>query len=374
MKLPYPVLKSPNLQYYQDRFTPTGNWDRSIRENVWRRHQDESNKELSGWEPGSHRRRLMHFRDRYGMVGNDFCLLEAYIFLHVKAPRNEVLEYQGRIRDYWKGNSDLKLKFVRQDVHPADTEAGRHTPSDYCNLDVWVSNVEQPASVIDKPWRILKTGIRKRVPKGNPTLITQVDLKNFFPAQVELGCGPSIEAGIPPLNFFHKLFSLHKDGRFVLDALEDTFLDYFRDPEAWYEKAVVMHRQCLAATPTSFYHTLKSLHDAGHLVGPVFNNNFDGLPISVGMKEYPLRQHDETGFYPAYPFDPEAKSLLVVGSHADRRQCQEHARARGMKIVFIDPEGYEQDDKFVSYPIESPQDGDFLLRCKASELDYKSII
>jgi hypothetical protein len=374
MMFPYPITQLTPLlrKNYEDRFSNSSGWDRSIRENVWRRHQDEKNQSLSDWQPGQHRRRLIHFRDRYGLWGDYFSLIEAYIFLQIKAPKNEVEEYKSRIVKYWKKDeSNLTLTMQECGVHQADIEADRITPCDYANLDVWVTNTKQPESVLNKPWRILKTGIRPRVPRGNPKYITQSELKDFFPAQLELGCGPSIEAGVPPLNFFHKLFSLHRDGKFVMKAKEDTFLEFFKNPSVWYQQASAMHRLCLLASPTRFYHNTKRLHDEGHIVGPIFNNNFDGLPISAELEEYSLRQHDEIGEYPAYNFHPKAKSLIVVGSHADRRRCQEHARAKGMRIVFIDPEGYDQDGQFVPYPIESPQDQDCVLKCRASELDYK---
>ena len=151
-----------------------------------------------------------------------------------------------------------------------------------------------------------------------------------------------------------------------MKAEDDDFLDFFANPDAWYDKSVFMHKQCLNAVPTPFYHKLKALHDAGSIVGPIINNNFDGLPLSVGLEELPLRKYDETGLYPPIEFHPAAKSLFVIGAHADRRKCQYHARNKGLKIVHIDPEGYDDNGQFIPYPLEAPQDEDFILRTTCS--------
>ena len=61
-------------------------------------------------------------------------------------------------------------------------------------------------------------------------------------------------------------------------------------------------------------------------------------------------------------FDQNAKSLLVVGCHADRRGIEKRARERGLKIIYIDPEGWWVDGKFLAYPLESPQHTDLIYR------------
>ncbi|WP_181958242.1 hypothetical protein [Nonomuraea deserti] len=50
----------------------------------------------------------------------------------------------------------------------------------------------------------------------------------------------------------------------------------------------------------------------------------------------------------------EAKALLVIGLHADRRTVQARARERGMRIFYVDPEGLVQNGVFEEYPIEEP--------------------
>jgi hypothetical protein len=50
------------------------------------------------------------------------------------------------------------------------------------------------------------------------------------------------------------------------------------------------------------------------------------------------------------------------------RGCQRSARKTGLKIIYIDPEGYMDGDNFISYPLESPQDDDLVIRLKADDI------
>lgn len=109
------------------------------------------------------------------------------------------------------------------------------------------------------------------------------------------------------------------------------------------------------------------MFDRGLIVGPIITNNFDGLVSRVGLKELFVRRYEETHIIPKIKFHPQAKSLFVVGSHADRRRIQHAARNKGLKIVYVDPEGYLSSGKFIEYPLESPQDCDFLFRVTANE-------
>lgn len=333
---------------FNTRFGISHGFDCSVRENVWRRHQTEENAELSGWQNSCDRRiRLVHFRDKYAIVDNNFCLIDNYLYIHLSLPDHECKKYL----------DILKQTKTRYTTTP---------DGNYVKLDIYYGS-EQPEQILRKPWEIFKTGIRQKMRAGCPTRILPEDLKDFFPAHLELGCGPSIEAGIPPLNYFHDIFSISKDGKFVFREEDDKLVRALLNPYDWYEKTTYMQKRCLEANPTPFYHRIKSLLDSGDIIGPVFNNNFDGLIKSVGVEEICLRKWDETGLYPKYPFSKNAKSLIVVGSHADRRECQKHARDAGLKIVYIDPEGYNKDGTFMPYPLEAPQDQDFVINLSAKE-------
>lgn len=349
---------------------------RCVRENVWRRHQDERTADLSWWSgPEDARRRLLHFRDTYSLVGGDFVLDSVYLFVSVKSPQDEISLYFQRFAAavqaggwdqaspsvYRRGN--LVVKWWLQDSNPKDY---LRFPSGYKEFNISLSSGQEISQeTLSRPWNIFSLGIRSRLPPGNPQHVTVEDMLKWLPAQVELGCGPSIEAGIPPLNYYHRLYStVRQDGCFVLHAQDDDVFNLFANPEGHYRAAAYMHKSCLIAEPTLFYRTLSDLRAKGHLVGPVLTNNFDGLCLSTGMPECCLRQHDDTGVYPCPPLDLNARSLLVVGLHADRRKTQEYARQKGLKVMFVDPQGYGDGR---NYSLESPQDNDLVVTLTAAE-------
>jgi hypothetical protein len=115
-----------------------------------------------------------------------------------------------------------------------------------------------------------------------------------------------------------------------------------------------------------FHHTLRSLHDRGWVVGDIVTNNFDGLCSRVGLEERVVRRFEEGHIIPSVRFHPDARSLTVVGGHADRRRIQAAARQKGLEVICVDPEGFESDDGFCEYPLESPQDRDLLYRESAT--------
>jgi len=190
-----------------------------------------------------------------------------------------------------------------------------------------------------------------------------------LPFQVELGCGPSIEAGIPPLHALHSLYDItDSGGNFIFcDDRFSLLSRILENPEEFYCKSSFSYRTSITAEPTTFYNLLWKLKKVGHLVGPVITNNFDGLAKRVGLEEAFVRRYEEQSIVPDIDFYENAKSLLVVGSHADRRKIQEKARLMGLKIIYVDPEGYSFNEKFYPYPIESPQKDDFLYRMTAQE-------
>jgi hypothetical protein len=214
------------------------------------------------------------------------------------------------------------------------------------------------------PWLVLESGFRQPDRRGNPRLDPPVsEILEHLPAQVELGCGPSIEAGIPPLRQLHDVYHvadrstrafLFGSGRDVLPAL------LVSEPERTYRRFVEMFRRCFTASPTRFHSMLRTMQRRGLVVGPVLTNNFDGLPRRLGLSEVRLRRYDE--IEAPVSFHPAARSLLVVGSHADRRRLQRRARERGLKVIHVNPEGYVEHGSFVPDPVEGPQSDDLFWR------------
>jgi hypothetical protein len=212
-------------------------------------------------------------------------------------------------------------------------------------------------------------GLRKKLAREEPKYVGAAALAAHLPAQVELGCGPSIEAGIPHLSTLHRIYGVSRANYgFIFRAADDDLLTLFRDPEAKFKEMTDIYRACLVATPTPFYRQLQDLHRRGLLVGPVITNNFDCQCADLGLPEMSLRRYDWGPYYPEVQHDPRARSLLVIGVHADRRLVQMRARERGLRVLFIDPEAYvAPDGSAIAYPVEAPQGDDLFVRATAHE-------
>ncbi|MFC8716051.1 hypothetical protein [Kitasatospora sp. NPDC057198] len=197
-------------------------------------------------------------------------------------------------------------------------------------------------------------------------------LAGLLPFQVKIGCGTSIEAGIPPLHFLHEVYrvtarkdnALTQSHPFTMAPGDDLLVqEMLLDPAGKGESLVAMFRACFTAEPTAAHRAMRALQEAGAIVGPVITHNFDLLPARAGLAECFVRRYDQR--VPEIELHPKAKALLVIGLHADRRWVQERARAAGTKVVFVDPEGLEENGVFKEYPIEGAQTGDVIVRQQA---------
>ena len=221
-----------------------------------------------------------------------------------------------------------------------------------------------------RPWEVFyRVGLRQKLARAEPRLVGAAELAPHLPAQLELGCGPSIEAGIPHLSTLHRIYGVSRaDYSFVFRAGDDALLTLFRDPETKFREMTEIYRACLVARPTPFYRRLLDLWRRGFIVGPVITNNFDCQCADLGLPEISLRRYDWGPYYPHIDHDPRARSLLVIGVHADRRLVQMRARARGLRVLFIDPEAYVgPDGQAIVYPVEAPQRDDLFVRATAHD-------
>jgi hypothetical protein len=389
MRFPFVVV--PQVTDAQrDRFarhmdSAASGWHRRYTESIWRRHQHPSNAAQSGWAaPDDRRRRIVHFHDEYDVIGDAFVLRRAHLFLSVTLPGPDVDAYHAAISDNLRAGAwsalgggrhargDLRARVVVHREHPEDALRAYPTSLGYRSLDLTVDAADYatPPGWGDRPWRVFfDVGLRKKLPRGTPTIITPEDVAAHLPAQVELGCGPSIEAGIPHLSNLHRIYGVsHPDYGFVFRAADDALLAVLSDPEAKYREFTDIYRACLLAPSTPFYAALRELWRRGRVVGPIITNNFDCQCADVGLPEVSLRNYDAGPYYPTIDYDPRARSLLVVGVHADRRLVQMRARECGLRVITVDPERYvAPDGRTIDYPVEAPQDGDLFVRATAGD-------
>jgi hypothetical protein len=378
-------------RYHRHIDSDASGWHRRFTESIWRRHQHPSNASLSGWtSEADQKKRLIHFYDEYGLEGRSFVLRNTFLHLALSLPRDDVDGYRAVIagglgEGGWRhearadggacerwGRGDLTAVLRHRPAHPEELAHGRPPPAGYATLDVVVKTrgYPLPDGWERRPWEVFyRVGLRKKLRREEPRLVDAAELAAYLPAQVELGCGPSIEAGIPHLSTLHRIYGVSRaDYSFVFRAADDGLLSLFRDPETKLREMTDIYRACLVATATPFYSRLAELARRGFLVGPVITNNFDCQCADIGLPEISLRRYDWGPYYPTIEHDPRARSLLVVGVHADRRLVQMRARERGLRVLFIDPEAYvAPDGGAIPYPVEAPQADDLFVRATAHD-------
>ncbi|MFE0463995.1 hypothetical protein ACFW1A_32550 [Kitasatospora sp. NPDC058965] len=367
---------------------------RSVEEGIWRRTQEPANAEQSGWSEDAHgRRRVVHYNLQYGLnyvfPEPRLTLDNLYLMVSHLAPAAEIAEYrtdletwlgEGRWRPLAEGGwqkGDLVLRLEEFDEHPQDLRAGRPTPNGFRSLEVVFTSDghELHRTVRNLPWDVLAGGMRVKEQRGTPTIAPDLaGLLEAGPFMVEVGCGTSIEAGIPPLHFLHEVYRVTQrrsneftqSHAFTLAPAADSLVrEMVIGADLKAPDLVAMFRACFLAEPTFAHRALKALAEAGLLVGPVLTHNFDVLSARAGLPELFLRRYDQK--IPPVTFDPRAKALLVIGLHADRRAVQARARERGMRVFYVDPEGLEENGVFKEYPIEGARDGDVIVRQGAIE-------
>lgn len=399
MNLPFTIISGlphNSNSKWQRQFVETG---RKKHEGVWRRTQEPATKKNSHYATNADGRwKLVHFFDEYDLIqdGDSYTLVlqKPYLWWNTALPRQELQQYYDKTVEAMRvggwsvsendggltaslGNLKAVVKF--QTREEGEKLAKRTLPEGYEVLDIEVFGPEMHLTEQERmrPWVILETGIRKALERGAPTLITDsIDLSEYTPFHLELGCGPSIEAGVPPLAHLHKTYAISnpKTHEYLMGEKDDLPVRFFGNTAAFYKDASLIYATSMKAQPTTlFYQSIKRLFEEGKILDPVFTNNYDGLVSDIGMTEFYMRKFEDAHIFPDVEFDEQAKALVVVGSHADRRKLQEKARAAGLKVIYVDPERYQEEETglYYEYPIEAPQDEDILVRMSAEDFAQK---
>ncbi|MFC9084899.1 SIR2 family protein [Nocardiopsis dassonvillei] len=396
MLFPYPVidpLTPDQVRTWNEHFSGIDfERPRSIEEGIWRRTQDAANAAQSGWSQDCDgRRRVVHYRYHYDLDHTHpmprLVLSSLYLATSLRAPAREIDTYLMNVSDWltqgrWRTTptgwqrGDLQVTVTRHQQHPQDVRADRATPQGFASLDVVFSSegYRVPRSVACLPWDVLARGPRMRQERGTPTYAPDLSgILDVLPFQVEIGCGTSIEAGIPPLHYLHEVYrvtqrtdnALTQSHPFTMRPDQDTLVqEMLLSPEDKADELVSMFAACFNARPTAAHRSLKTLADAGYLVGPVINHNFDVLAARAGLAEQFVRRYDQK--YPDIEWGEGVRSLLVIGLHADRRAVQERARARGLPVFYVDTEGLSENGVFREYLVEGARAGDTIVRQDAT--------
>jgi hypothetical protein len=383
MKFPYyvcPVTKQQK-QIFEDHFTQEDN--RFYFEGIWFRNQRPENKEVSGYvDESTQKRRYVQFHDAYEIQEKDeqdyLAIKDTFVYVSNTYSKPEIEAYEKKVllalnkagfkvskkNIFTKDNMQVEL--IKYDVHPKNNEGDITFPKDYMSLDVIIRTKNYDCQKEnDRMWTLSTKMFRLKDKRQEPTYINSIEeIEDYLPAQIEMGCGPSIEVGIPPLFEMHESYKVqnHDTGKFYFAEEDDLIVNIITNPEKMYERFSYVPKTILKSEPTKAYNTFAELYKKGVFTGTVLNNNFDRLVKRYNIDEKILRIYDKATYLPQINFDKNAKSLICIGAHADRRQVQRQARKAGKKVIFIDPEGFYTKDGFEEYPIEGPQTSDFIYK------------
>ena len=378
MKFPYKICKLTNneVNIFNKYFATK---DEFVFEGIWFRSQEEVNKNVSGYINNTTRnRRTIHYNHVFYVKDNYLMVKSSYIYLSIRLNNNEYDKYLNDIintlenNNYIKNNNiyikdNLNIMINKYDKHPYD-----EIIDNYKTVDIIVKsdNLNNTDKLFNQVWNLQVKGIRERDTRGNPKYINDFnELKEFFPMAVELGCGPSIEAGVMPLYKLHEIYKVqrHSDGKFYFGTSDTLIKQIIEKDNVKFDEFYEIIAECIKAKPTNFHYNLKKMYDKKLFTMNLFNNNFDRLCKRIGINENILRVYNIENYFPKVIFDKDIKALLCIGTHADRRFIQRQARNQGLKIIYVDPEGFNTDNEFFKYEIEGAKDEDYILKMTASE-------
>ncbi len=378
MKFPYKICKLTNneVNIFNKYFATKGEF---VFEGIWFRSQEEVNKNVSGYIDNTTRnRRTIHYNHVFYVKDNYLMVKSSYIYLSIRLNNNEYDKYLNDIintlenNNYIKSNNiyikdNLNIMINKYDKHPYD-----EIIDNYKTVDIVVKsdNLNNTDKLFNQVWNLQVKGIRERDTRGNPKYIDDFnELKEYFPMAVELGCGPSIEAGVMPLYKLHEIYKVqrHSDGKFYFGTSDTLIKQIIEKDNVKFDEFYEIIAECIKAKPTNFHYNLKKMYDKKLFTMNLFNNNFDRLCKRIGINENILRVYKIENYFPKVIFDKDVKALLCIGTHADRRFIQRQARNQGLKIIYVDPEGFNTDNEFFKYEIEGAKDEDYILKMTASE-------
>ncbi len=378
MKFPYKICKLTNneVNIFNKYFATKGEF---VFEGIWFRSQEEVNKNVSGYIDNTTRnRRTIHYNHVFYVKDNYLMVKSSYIYLSIRLNNNEYDKYLNDIintlenNNYIKNNNiyikdNLNIMINKYDKNPYD-----EIIDNYKTVDIIVKsdNLNNTDKLFNQVWNLQVKGIRERDTRGNPKYINDFnELKEYFPMAVELGCGPSIEAGVMPLYKLHEIYKVqrHSDGKFYFGTNDTLIKQIIEKDNVKFNEFYEIIAECIKAKPTNFHYNLKKMYDKKLFTMNLFNNNFDRLCKRIGINENILRVYNIENYFPKVIFDKDVKALLCIGTHADRRFIQRQARNQGLKIIYVDPEGFNTDNEFFKYEIEGAKDEDYILKMTASE-------
>lgn len=163
------------------------------------------------------------------------------------------------------------------------------------------------------------------------------DLSRFAPFALCVGSGLSAESGLPLLGSIHNLFEVDdvETGKLVFGASDNLPSRIVVNVDFEFKRFCQFTIDAIKAKPSCSHRMIADLYRK-RIVKQVFTDNMDDILAKVNVPYTQTRLSIFPDRFPAR-FDPEVKSLLVVGVAVDRREVIKQARARSLKIIVINP-------------------------------------
>ena len=232
-------------------------------------------------------RKIVYYKHKYDMVEingeKKLALISTYVYIALTLKTEELMKYKemcesnldkgkwSKTNDSKFKNEDLKLTlnyFKSPEDRPREYD---RFPGGYETLEIemmsknYVMTDEQV-----QIWQIAKAGLRKSLKRDNPVYVNSVnEVAEFMPCQIEMGCGPSFEAGVWPLHVLHEIYSINESftKKFIINAKEDKFVDdLVGDTEKVFTKTSDFFGRIVTSKLTDFYYILKEMFEKEKLL------------------------------------------------------------------------------------------------------------
>lgn len=276
-----------------------------------------------------------------------------YFFLDTRAKTDEIEFLKNKTgRGKKAGPYDIQVTSWRENRHPGYSrlhiEVGRATEYDKKTISRRLKG--KPRLSIDPPRLVSET--------------QDYDTSKYAPFALCVGSGLSAESGLPLLGEIHNIFEVDNGETEKLvfggeDGLPERIVENAKGEFRGFCQFTV---DAIKAKPSKTHHALAELYKKG-VIRQIFTDNMDDLLRKINI---PYTQTRLSIFPDRYPveFNPEVKTLLVIGVAVDRRDVIKQARRKGLKIIAINPVfGVAPHSRNMDYLCK----GDIFFRREASE-------
>jgi hypothetical protein len=246
----------------------------------------------------------------------------------------------------------LETRAVHSQIKKLKKDIGDSHMLDGYRLDVWewadpeYRDYSRLRIKIGEPTIYDTKSVERRL-KGKPRLSIDApklvpeypnyDLSFFAPFALCAGSGLSAESGLPLLGAIHDIFEVDNmaSGELIFGDKDGLPAKLAADINSEFEKYCDFTIQAVRAKPSASHELLADMYKKG-IIKQVFTDNMDDIFEKVDVPYTKTRLSIFPDRYPT-KFHPSVNALLVVGVAVDRRDVIKQARAKGLKIISINP-------------------------------------